>query len=416
MHHRLWCSSAGRRNVVLACALALSTAVRVADGISVSASRPCSRPEGHPSGTADILISLPRDPADDGPSAAAATADSAPPASLRLTPPYTLIDGAIVPAWSGPGSSVARLPSGVPMVLHQSWPSRPPPPQLLAWASSWARTQPDWHHVLWSDCDNRALVATHYPDFLDTYDGYPQAIQRADAARYLVLHKYGGLYADLDYESIGDMSAVLGNTSIDVFIVETPWAGSEGETVQNSLMASKPGADLWVLVKELMVLRKPPLWQQWVGFTKVLATTGPLLLQDAMALLPSQTRVMLLPAAGFHSPNGAFAVHHNAYTWKMPRAIRSAVGIIWVNLAVLLIVGSWAWWPAQSRWRAQGPGAQSGRQAWFITAARVVTVIGVAIALALWACLDATSGAGSCKQGFFTLVLGHDARLAWRNH
>ena len=65
------------------------------------------------------------------------------------------------------------------------------------------------------------------------------------------------------------MSAVLGNTSIDVFIVETPWAGSEGETVQNSLMASKPGADLWVLVKELMVLRKPPLWQQWVGFTKV---------------------------------------------------------------------------------------------------------------------------------------------------
>ena len=43
-------------------------------------------------------------------------------------------------------------------------------------------------------------------------------------------------YADLDYESIADMSAVLANTSVDVFVVETPWAGSEGETVQNSLM------------------------------------------------------------------------------------------------------------------------------------------------------------------------------------
>ncbi|MFT5275595.1 MAG: mannosyltransferase OCH1-like enzyme [Saprospiraceae bacterium] len=31
------------------------------------------------------------------------------------------------------------------------------------------------------------------------YD-YPYNIQRADAIRYLVVHYYGGVYADMDYE------------------------------------------------------------------------------------------------------------------------------------------------------------------------------------------------------------------------
>lgn len=37
-----------------------------------------------------------------------------------------------------------------------------------------------------------------YPWFLDTFDGYPFPIQRADAIRYFVLAHYGGVYLDLD--------------------------------------------------------------------------------------------------------------------------------------------------------------------------------------------------------------------------
>ena len=33
---------------------------------------------------------------------------------------------------------------------------------------------------------------------METFDGYPYPIQRADAIRYFVLHHFGGIYIDLD--------------------------------------------------------------------------------------------------------------------------------------------------------------------------------------------------------------------------
>ena len=42
------------------------------------------------------------------------------------------------------------------------------------------------------------LIVARYPWFLETYDGYPYPIQRADSIRYFVLHHFGGIYIDLD--------------------------------------------------------------------------------------------------------------------------------------------------------------------------------------------------------------------------
>lgn len=42
------------------------------------------------------------------------------------------------------------------------------------------------------------LTPSRYPWFLETFDGYPYPIQRADAIRYFVLHHFGGIYIDLD--------------------------------------------------------------------------------------------------------------------------------------------------------------------------------------------------------------------------
>jgi mannosyltransferase OCH1-like enzyme len=44
----------------------------------------------------------------------------------------------------------------------------------------------------------RSFIATHYPWFLATFEGYTYPIQRADSIRYFVLYHYGGIYIDLD--------------------------------------------------------------------------------------------------------------------------------------------------------------------------------------------------------------------------
>lgn len=52
--------------------------------------------------------------------------------------------------------------------------------------------------MLWTDADSRQFLVDHYPWFVNTFDAYPFPIQRADAIRYFILHKYGGIYMDLD--------------------------------------------------------------------------------------------------------------------------------------------------------------------------------------------------------------------------
>ena len=56
--------------------------------------------------------------------------------------------------------------------------------------------------VLWTDVDLRQMVAADYPELLQLYDSYPQNILRFDMARHLILYKYGGVYADIDFEAL----------------------------------------------------------------------------------------------------------------------------------------------------------------------------------------------------------------------
>jgi len=51
---------------------------------------------------------------------------------------------------------------------------------------------PAWEYKLWTDEANRNLVKEHYPWLLETYDGFPENIMRADTARILYMHHYGG--------------------------------------------------------------------------------------------------------------------------------------------------------------------------------------------------------------------------------
>jgi hypothetical protein len=51
---------------------------------------------------------------------------------------------------------------------------------------------PSWEYKLWTDEANRDLVKEHYPWLLEVYDGFPENIMRADTARVLYMHHYGG--------------------------------------------------------------------------------------------------------------------------------------------------------------------------------------------------------------------------------
>ncbi|TGS34004.1 glycosyl transferase, partial [bacterium M00.F.Ca.ET.180.01.1.1] len=67
---------------------------------------------------------------------------------------------------------------------------------------SWKRHHPDWTMMFWNDRQLLEFVARHYPDFLPTFCNYESGVLRADAGRYLLLHHFGGVYADIDCECV----------------------------------------------------------------------------------------------------------------------------------------------------------------------------------------------------------------------
>ncbi|XP_076465757.1 uncharacterized protein LOC143297344 isoform X2 [Babylonia areolata] len=97
-----------------------------------------------------------------------------------------------------PNSGSSRLPRRI----HQTWKTEQIPHSMIAWIKSWTKNHPDWEYWLWTDSSARQLIKERFPNLLHVYDAYPNNIQRADALRYVVLHEFGGVYADLDMESL----------------------------------------------------------------------------------------------------------------------------------------------------------------------------------------------------------------------
>jgi mannosyltransferase OCH1-like enzyme len=178
----------------------------------------------------------------------------------------------------------------MPYIIHQTAPS-----DKKKWHDQWFKCQDTWkkywknaEYKMWSDDDLRDLVATHYSWFLPTYDSYDQTIKRVDMARYFILHKYGGIYADMDMECLRNFYADLPQN--DPSVVGSPY--TRHEQTQNSLMSSPPGNPFWMHVVKTA--------QSRTHLPNVLDATGPRMLDEALATWKLASPVHILPHDKFN--------------------------------------------------------------------------------------------------------------------
>ncbi len=94
----------------------------------------------------------------------------------------------------------------IPQILHQTWKTRALPERVQPYHASWPRLNPGLDVRFYDDADCRHFVATEFPHYLPVYEGFRFAIQRADFFRYLVVYRFGGLYADVDMECTRPMA------------------------------------------------------------------------------------------------------------------------------------------------------------------------------------------------------------------
>jgi len=186
----------------------------------------------------------------------------------------------------------------IPKIIHQSGKTKFEnlPEEDRGRVDLLKKNHPDWEYKYWTDEDNYNLIADHYPWFLPCYNSYKWPIQRADAVRVFYMHKYGGVYLDLDMLSLQPMDELFGrvlendcqylynpSSSRGVLLFEEyPNAFSIQNALYNAIMASEPGHAFWTLCFFLLQeFNKSRLRIDQVKESRVFSTTGPKFLHEA---------------------------------------------------------------------------------------------------------------------------------------
>lgn len=172
----------------------------------------------------------------------------------------------------------------IPKIIHQTAPN-----DKSKWKKEWYTCQdtwlkffpePEYKHIMWYDEDLDNLILKDFPSFYEIYKSYEKNIQRIDIARYFILYKYGGIYADMDYMCMKNFYDLL--PSDKVSISESPYKNNE--FLQNALMASNIKNDFWLKVIDEAIVRKDS--------NNVLFTTGPRLISHVYLLNKEMVNVL----------------------------------------------------------------------------------------------------------------------------
>ncbi len=138
-------------------------------------------------------------------------------------------------------------------IIHQIWFGNIPNKReakkafakLAKHRDTWLDKNPDWFYICWNLELAENFVRKCYPQHWDLYRNYSYQIQRCDVLRYFFLHRYGGLYADMDYHCNRSWNEVVRDYPNDFYLVETPNSFGETAHVSNSLMYCRPRHIFW---------------------------------------------------------------------------------------------------------------------------------------------------------------------------
>ncbi len=183
---------------------------------------------------------------------------------------------------------------GIPQILHFCWKTNEVPGRMGNHLARWRALHADWDVRLWTDATMREFVAQDYPELLRLYDGYEEPIQRADAFRYLVLHRLGGVYADLEIAPLRAIDGLIAGQGCIVGLEPYEHIGPDLRhsgvpyLLSNAFMGAGAGNPYIAAILDLL----PRL----ADIPDVFFSTGRAVTTGAAVRLPKADRPVLVPA------------------------------------------------------------------------------------------------------------------------
>jgi mannosyltransferase OCH1-like enzyme len=173
---------------------------------------------------------------------------------------------------------------GIPRLIHQIWIGGKLPASYQTWTKSWTTLNKGWQYRLWNARDILALGLKNEEAFRRSWS----VGAKSDIARYEILERLGGVYADTDFECLRPIEEISRRCSFFVALIF-----GESPVVSNGLIGARPGHPL--LQEAVRRLGSPVLTKDGM---EVLNLTGPgfwsnllfekrQLLDDSGTILPS---------------------------------------------------------------------------------------------------------------------------------
>jgi len=185
----------------------------------------------------------------------------------------------------------------IPQIIHQVYEDMNGPSQaLLQISQSWKRFHPNWEYRFWNRESIDVFLKSDFPDFLPIYQNYPYDIQRWDAIRYLILYRYGGLYADMDYECLAPLDLLLRDSGCCLGLEHCQHADrlQKPFIVGNALMAAVQFHSFFEQIIENLIKDKNKVFSD-LRIQQILESTGPLLTTRIYCSHPDKAKIRLLP-------------------------------------------------------------------------------------------------------------------------
>ncbi|KAL2350292.1 nucleotide-diphospho-sugar transferase [Cryomyces antarcticus] len=202
-------------------------------------------------------------------------------------------------------------PQLIPKIIHQTYINESVP---LVWQEAQRSCielhKDHYEYKFWTDAKSREFIAAEYPWFLDTFNGYPYPIQRADAIRYFVLATFGGIYIDLDNGC---------NRRLDPLLPYPAWVRRTVPTgISNDAMGSVPQHPFF-----LRVIRSLEKYNRsWIlPYITIMGSTGPLFLSviwrrySREGLNQGDGRVRILFPDEYQDKPWGFFLHNLGNSW-----------------------------------------------------------------------------------------------------
>lgn len=97
----------------------------------------------------------------------------------------------------------------IPMEIHQMWRTELIPAEYHELIKSWMKNDPNLTYWIWTETEIWTLVENSFPEHITLFNSYTNYLQKLDMAKYMILYEYGGIYADMDVESLQPMGSLL---------------------------------------------------------------------------------------------------------------------------------------------------------------------------------------------------------------